>query len=233
MPFNARTIMRTVSYIAFCAALLTAALPNANTHFILLLLSFGFLSNYAFHAFLLYERHTACMVFSVADILIIFAIARIDVSGASMFLCLFVIGDAVFSLYPWAAAAVVAGDFGTCAVLLFLFVHGRMVLFLHGLFLSAAGFMLLTLIFVLIRRLETKNRQLADALRQSTVANCRAQARGRELESAYEQAVQVSAANERNRIAREIHDPAGHTLTTVWWNWRLPAGFSLEIELPA
>lgn len=215
MPSNVRILMHTVSYIAFCIALFAASLLNPQARFLLLLLSFGFLSNYTIHTFLLYEKYTACWLSSLVDLIFICMIMGLDHSGASLLLGPFLIGDAILDLRSKAAALVICADFGLCVVMLFRLQHGRMASFLPGLLLCIAAFLLFSVIFMLIKRLRTQNTRLEHALRESMVEKVQAQARRRELEAAYEQAVQASAVNERNRIAREIHDTVGHTLTTV------------------
>lgn len=215
MQLNARIVMHTVNYIAFCIALFAASLLNPDTRFLLLLFSFAFLSNYTIHTFFLNEKQMPCLLFSLADLAFVCVIALLDQSGASLFLAPFLIGDAILDLHSKWAAAMVCIDFGGNAALLGRFFHGRMPLLLPCLFLCAAAFFLFSLIFILIKRLQIQNKQLEQALRESMVEKMQAQARRRDLETVYKQAVQASAVNERNRIAREIHDTVGHTLTTV------------------
>lgn len=215
MTLNVRIIMHTVNYIAFCITLFAVSLLSFQARFLLLLLSFGFLSNYTLHTFLLYEKQAACLFSSLADLVVVGVIMAMDPSGASLFLGLFLIGDAILDLHAQSATLLVCVDFGICVTKLFNVLHGRMVWFLPCLLLCAAAFVLFSLIFMLIKRLRMQNERLESALRDSMVEKVQAQARRRELEAAYKQAVQASAADARNRIAREIHDTVGHTLTTV------------------
>lgn len=73
------------------------------------------------------------------------------------------------------------------------------------------GLMFISLDFIIVQFLLSfyrTNRELSAALKQANDSGAR-------LEEAYRQLSETAVFEERNRIAREIHDNAGHSMTTV------------------
>lgn len=74
-----------------------------------------------------------------------------------------------------------------------------------GLFVAGVGVVLITRVAVNERALRTQKEALADDLREAN----------RQLRLYAQQAEELAAARERNRLAREIHDGLGHHLTAA------------------
>lgn len=76
-------------------------------------------------------------------------------------------------------------------------------------------YVLVYIVFFLINRLLKKNKIIEESLRDITIKKLEKDIMYNELKAAYSRVEEMTALKERNRIAREIHDTVGHTLTTV------------------
>lgn len=76
---------------------------------------------------------------------------------------------------------------------------------------TVSDLMILSVHFIVVTvatRFYRQSQKLSDTLRKLDESN-------RELEKAYENLAEVTALQERQRIAKDIHDTAGHSITTV------------------
>ncbi|WP_246615481.1 sensor histidine kinase [Clostridium thailandense] len=76
-------------------------------------------------------------------------------------------------------------------------------------------FIIVYIIFFLINHLLKQTEVIEAALKDITVKKLEKDSMYNDLKEAYERVENITALKERNRIAREIHDTVGHTLTTV------------------
>ncbi|MBI6875326.1 sensor histidine kinase [Clostridium aciditolerans] len=76
-------------------------------------------------------------------------------------------------------------------------------------------FIVVYIIFFLINHLLKQTELIEAALKEVTVKKLEKDSMYNDLKEAYERVESITALKERNRIAREIHDTVGHTLTTV------------------
>lgn len=84
-----------------------------------------------------------------------------------------------------------------------------------GILLCALVCFITFIIFYLVSYLLRQNRIIEKALVDITVKNIEKDSLYRNLEEAYSNIESITALRERNKIAAEIHDTVGHTLTTV------------------
>ncbi|PRR80994.1 sensor histidine kinase [Clostridium vincentii] len=76
-------------------------------------------------------------------------------------------------------------------------------------------YLLIYLIFYLVAYLIKQNRIIENSLKEITVKKLEKDNLYDNLKEAYEKIESITTLKERNRIAAEIHDTVGHTLTTV------------------
>jgi signal transduction histidine kinase len=76
-------------------------------------------------------------------------------------------------------------------------------------------YIIFCIIFFLINYLLKQNEIIEKSLKEVTIKKLEKDAIYSDLDSAYKKVEIMTASNERNKIAREIHDIVGHTLTTV------------------
>lgn len=76
-------------------------------------------------------------------------------------------------------------------------------------------YLLIYLIFYLVAYLIKQNRIIDNSLKEITIKKLEKDNLYDNLKEAYEKIESITALKERNRIAAEIHDTVGHTLTTV------------------
>ncbi|MGL4773438.1 MAG: sensor histidine kinase [Clostridium sp.] len=92
---------------------------------------------------------------------------------------------------------------------------GDLITSIKIMFVIVPSYLLLFFIFSLIDYLIKQNRILEKALEDVTVKKLEKDILYDDLKEAYEKIESITALKERNKIASEIHDTVGHTLTTV------------------
>lgn len=207
-----------INYCAFCVILVVCALAGETQKYALILVFFAFLTNYTVRAYFLSGADTRPVLRAAStliDLVIISVICRLDASAAGLCIYIFLIGDIILGSGKKAGAALIAGDYACFCVSLYCFLKGRADIFVAVLLISIPAFALVVIIFLLIRYQIEQNARLNDALRKLTVSKLEIESLYAELKTAYEKAEDSATQAERNRIAREIHDTVGHTLTTV------------------
>lgn len=205
-----------INYCAFCLILIICTLASGAQKYTLLLLFFVFLTNYTVRAYLLSgEKPFFRMLSTFVDLVLVSLICLIDTSAAAMIIFIFLIDDIILNNSKKAGAALFIVDYACFCLSLFQFLKGRTDYFVIMLLISIPAFGLVAIVFLLINYQIEQNALLSDALIKLTVSKLESEALYKELKAAYEKAEDSAAQGERNRIAREIHDTVGHTLTTV------------------
>ncbi len=137
-------------------------------------------------------------------------------SDGALISTLYIIILSEFYLYQPSVSANVA--MGVSSIVLFLIAFGVSTLFKQGVtsldFLLTSAFddlIILTLHFFVVNfsvQIYRKNKELGEANADLNKSN-------EKLRLAYEELQEITALEERQRIAKEIHDTAGHSITTV------------------
>lgn len=149
------------------------------------------------------------------EICIIFLINRYDDTVISTTLYLFILADIVIN------EGIIYGIFSSfisyavlsISIYYKLYYNNSKAVIIMLLYLPI--YMMVYIIFFLINRLLKQNKIIGDSLKDITIKKLEKDTMYNELKSAYDRVEEMTALKERNRIAREIHDTVGHTLTTV------------------
>lgn len=102
----------------------------------------------------------------------------------------------------------------SCVIFYFRYSNDVSSMIMHMLFLIPVYFIEF-IIFYLINYLLKQNKIINENLKNITVQNIEKENLNRNLKEAYSKVENITTLRERNRIAAEIHDTVGHTLTTV------------------
>lgn len=100
-------------------------------------------------------------------------------------------------------------------ILIYIKAHYNVSYSLKIMLMVVAVYLGVVLIFYLISYLIEQNKIIEQSLKEITIKKMEKDALYDDLRRAYERIESITALKERNRIAAEIHDTVGHTLTTV------------------
>jgi signal transduction histidine kinase len=207
-----------INYVWITGILIINSLYNGNNMLTLMTLYFLLLSSYTIRTFFLYncERRTSIVYITlILDIAFIFIINGYDKSFVSLSLYILITEDIIinfsskFSIISAVSIYLVyslslhrsLGYIGTSS--------------LPKILISLPVFTASIMIFFMIRYLLRQTNIIEASLKDITVKKLEKDAIYNNLKEAYEKVELMTALKERNKIAREIHDTVGHTLTTV------------------
>lgn len=207
-----------INYICITCILLINSLYNGSSMLNLMMLYFLILASYTLRAFFLYNSEKCKNISYVTlafDTLIIFLINSYDKSFISLALYIFIIEDILINF---------SNIFGIISTLLIYFIYSlalhraldfNLTASLPKILVSLPAFAVLYMIFFLIKYLLKQTDVIEAALKDITIKKLEKDSIYNNLKEAYEKVELMTALKERNKIAREIHDTVGHTLTTV------------------
>ncbi|MFL0249292.1 sensor histidine kinase [Clostridium neuense] len=149
------------------------------------------------------------------QIITIFLINRFDDTSLSTVLYLFILADTILNesiIYGVFSTFIFYAVSSTSIFYKLYYNIGRAVIVM---ILYLPVYAVVYVIFFLIKRLLKQNKIIEENLKDITIKKLEKDTMYNELKSAYDRVEEMTALKERNRIAREIHDTVGHTLTTV------------------
>ncbi|WP_081312546.1 MULTISPECIES: sensor histidine kinase [Clostridium] len=221
MNNNAIRMVMGINYGMFVIIMIMDCLYNYNKWIPIITLYLIFMTLYTINAFALHNvpikvrrnRLAFFLLYSI-EVSLIFIINRIDTTIISNSLYFFIIADIVIDeTYIWSIiCSFILCTISSIAILNKPYDKGTIVILIMGSFLILV---IVYLIFFLINRLLNQNLLIQESLKDATIKKMEKDSMYDDLRVAYEKVETMTALKERNRIAREIHDTVGHTLTTV------------------
>lgn len=218
MKNKIKDILLIINYILFTGIFLITALYNAENQLLIITLTFLFLTSYTIRVFFIYgsENHKNLSCFSLAiDFIFIFILNVYDSSHLSLCLYYFMLEDIVLNFKV--AFGIVASIFSFVlyCVTLSIMVNFEFSSIIVKILLSLSIFSMIYLMFFLVRYLLKQAEIIEVSLNEITMEKLEKECIYINLKDAYEKLEMMTIIKERNKIAREIHDTVGHTLTTV------------------
>jgi len=225
MKDKTKSTVIAINYCVLTLIMLISCIYNNARWLNLMTLYFFLISFYSLNTFFLYDfpsrvkesikyKIIILMVYFL-EVGLIFFISELDLTLISIVLYLFILADIVLNqkLSAGIAAFIILYIISSISILKKLYYdNGKVV---ASLLFSLAIFIVVYIIFLLINYLLRQNKVIAKALKDITVKKLEKDLMYNDLKIAYERVETMTALKERNRIAREIHDTVGHTLTTV------------------
>ncbi len=225
MNSKAKNIVIIINYCIFTLIMLVDCIYNSTNWFILMSLYFILLTTYSINTFFLHDplnkwgilkkHNLLILAVYILEVCLIFLINRFDSSHISIGLYLFMLADIVvnqgliggitafFTLYAISGVSILSKlDYDNVSAI-------------SSTLLNLPIFIVVYIIFFLINHLLKQTELIEAALKEVTVKKLEKDSMYNDLKEAYERVESITALKERNRIAREIHDTVGHTLTTV------------------
>lgn len=216
MDYRVRDIITVINYIVFTIILIILAFL-CGSNFLFLTEYFLFLASFTIRTYFCYEEERKLFknILLIVEILIIFAINYISQSLFAMILYLFLVDSVIINFNK------TKGYIYSILIYMMNFLSAIIILeekfnfFPIFVLVSIPIYIIFIIIFKLINYLLFQNKIIEDSLREITIKKIEKDEVYGHLSEAYEKVEIMTASSERNKIAREIHDTVGHTLTTV------------------
>ncbi len=218
-----------INYTLLSSAMITSAIINVNCSVGIIFLYLVILSSYTirtYFAFNDYEdkKHTDCaerhLVILIAatyliEVICVIILQKYDVYLISLVVLGTIIDDIVVNTkinisLPVSIAIYIISNIIFC----FRFRNNNAYIVL-GIILAIPVYMIIFTIFYLINYLLRQNEVIKSSLRDISIKNIEKDNLYKNLEEAYKKVESITSLRERNKIAADIHDTVGHTLTTV------------------
>lgn len=211
-----------VNYSIFILVMIINCIRNNENWVYIITLYFILMTFYTISNFFMHHDQGGHKKLRLAEIFVyfieictIFLVNRFDDTLISNALYLFILADIVINesiIYRIFSAFILYG-MSSISIYYKLYYNNSKVVITILLYLPV--YVVVYIIFFLIDRLLRQNKVIENSLKAITIKKLEKDAMYNELKSAYDRVEEMTALKERNRIAREIHDTVGHTLTTV------------------
>lgn len=225
MNNKTKSIVIVINYCVFTLTMLVDCIYNNANWFMLMSLYFIFLTSYSINTFFLHDplrkwknlRNYNLLILIVYSLGagLIFLINILDTTYISIGLYLFMLSDIIIN--QSLLSGIIA--FFTLYAMSGISILGKLnydsIKAISAILLALPIFIVVYIIFFLINHLLKQTELIEVALKDVTVKKLEKDSMYNDLKEAYERVENITTLKERNRIAREIHDTVGHTLTTV------------------
>jgi len=216
MDFRVKDIITIIDYIVFTIILIILAFFSGS-NFLLLITYLLFLTCFTIRTYFCYEkeRGIAKNILLILEILIIFSINYSSKSFIAMVLYLFLVDSIIINFnkklgYIYSILVYLMNFLSAIIIL-----KEKINLIPVFILVTMPIYIIFIIIFKLINYLLFQNKIIEESLKEITVKKIEKDEVYGHLSEAYEKVELMTANSERNKIAREIHDTVGHTLTTV------------------
>ncbi len=210
-----------IQYLALAITLAVMIVRNIerSRFWLMILLTAFFLFSFSIRNLFLYsfdKYGKLCRLMVLADIVTIFVITCLDAGGSSIVLYYVLISDASIS---FSAAAgfftAILAYFGYLINVMTNNKSGTALEFTTAMLKGLVPFMAIYAFLYVVKYIMKQNETIDAMLKKLTEKTLEQDLTLQELREAYEKQEDITILKERNKIAREIHDTLGHTLTTV------------------
>lgn len=218
MSNKIKDVLMIINYLLFTGVFLTTTLFNTESQLFIITLAFLFLASYTIRVFFIYNSvgHKRLSYFLLLlDFIFIFLLNMKDTSFLSLSLYYFLLEDTIlnFSSLFSVISSLFSFTLYSCALNVMMNYNSSAVF--AKMLLSIPIYCIVYLIFFLVKYLLRQTDIIEAALKDITIQKLEKDCIYANLKEAYEKLELMTIHKERNKIAREIHDTVGHTLTTV------------------
>lgn len=211
-----------INYSAFALIMIANCFCNSEKWIDVITLYLVLITLYTINAFFMNyalgsnkkEKITRVLMY-LLQMLVIFFIIKLDATLISTILYLFVLADIIINEEVVYSIFSVFILYALGSISIFYKLQQDSSKAVSSILLYAPVYGVVYIIFFLINRLLRQNKIIETSLKDITIKKLEKDSMYNELKSAYDRVEAMTSLKERNRIAREIHDTVGHTLTTV------------------
>ncbi|SHH33045.1 sensor histidine kinase [Clostridium grantii] len=220
MENKIRNSILIINYFFLTIIMIATAISNINKSTIIIFLYLIILSLYTVKTYFAYNDKRAsfsfCVILTyVLEILITFYLQYYDVYFLSFIVLCLIVEDVALNLNKKASLLVTFNVYIISCIILYIKLNENMPFLVITMLLLCLLYTIIYIIFFLIKYLFKQNEIIDRALKDITIKNLEKENMYKNLKEAYSKVEVVTALKERNKIAAEIHDTVGHTLTTV------------------
>jgi len=218
MDGKIKDVLVIINYILLSGIFLVITLFSDAKQLLILTLAFLFLTSYTIRVFLLYNNESQKKLrylSLIIDIVFILTININDTSHLSLCLYFFILEDLIINFDIGFGIVASIFSFSIYSLALTFSMNFKFSNSFTRILLSLPVFLIIYLIFFLIKYLLKQTEIIATALKDITLQKLEKDCVYSNLKGAFERLELMTILKERNKIAGEIHDTVGHTLTTV------------------
>jgi signal transduction histidine kinase len=220
MKSKADEILTNIIYTFFAITLIVIVGGNIYEPWLLVILSSFLLMSFSLKKMLLHDKVRDNSLVKVKlgivfDFLVIFLICRLEHSGIAFLYYLIFLMDIVVNMSTMAAVLSSFGGFFLQLLDLTIRYSYKAEIVVPKALISILAFIGIFLIMNTIKYLLKQNQVIVETVSELRLKTLEQHVTYNELKETYEKLEEMTILKERNKIAREIHDTVGHTLTTV------------------
>lgn len=220
MENKIKNIITIINYFVLTIIMLASAISNISHSTIIIFLYLIILSSYAIKTYFIYNKKKTRFSFIIVltyviEILITLTLQYYDVYLLSFIVLCLIVEDVTLNLNKKASLIVTINIYFISCIILFLKFKNNKPTLIKSMLLLILVYSIVYIIFFLINYLFEQNEIIDKSLKDITIKNLEKDILYKNLKEAYRKVESITALRERNKIAAEIHDTVGHTLTTV------------------
>lgn len=222
MNDKTKSMVIAVNYSIFILVMIINCIRNNENWIYIITLYFILMTFYTISTFFMHHDQGGHKKLRLAEIFVyfieictIFLVNRFDDTLISAVLYLFILADIVINQSTIYGIFLMFVLYGVSSISIYYKLYYNNSKAVINMLLYLPVYAVVYVIFFLINRLLRQNKIIENSLKAITIKKLEKDNMYNELKSAYDRVEEMTALKERNRIAREIHDTVGHTLTTV------------------
>lgn len=230
MESKIKNIIIIINYVLYACAMIACAILNINASVTIIFLYLLILSSYTVRTYFVYntfeEKRKINYNEKSWDKLIMILTYTIEAAGAvvlqkydlyfiSFVVFAIIIEDIVVNTRLKISIPVSFGIYIISCIIFYLRFTNDSSHMVMSMLLALPVYSIIFIIFLLINYLFKQNEIINASLKDITIKNIEKDNLYRNLKEAYSKVESITSLRERNKIAAEIHDTVGHTLTTV------------------
>lgn len=222
MENKIKNIVTIINYTFLTGSMIVSAIANIKNSIIIIFLYFVIISSYTIRIYYIYNRYekslkSSCFIGLTYGAEVFIALALQSYDPHLIFLVVFIIvfEDIVLNTNYKVSIASALGIYILSSIIVYYkFIDDKFTA-VKSILIIFLTYMITYIIFYLINYLLRQNEIIEKALKDINIKNIEKDNLYMNLKEAYTKVEAITALRERNKIAAEIHDTVGHTLTTV------------------
>jgi len=231
-------ILTSIIYIFFVLALVLVISKNIVNPWIIILLSSIALLSFSIKNIVFHENNRYKLSYNLGiifDFFIIFVVSTLDGSGTAFIFYLVFLIHIIITAPIKEAAFLTLTSFSLQVITLMISYKYNPQLYVPKALIFSLVFAIEFIAIYILKCLIRQNQIIKNSIKELKSKTLEQQITYNELKDAYEKLEEMTILKERNKIAGEIHDTVGHTLTTVLVEMELgrklaPQNLNLALE---
>lgn len=227
MENNIKNTIIIINYVLLTVAAVISAILNSNNSVVMLFLYLIILSSYTIRTYFVFntyendypeDKKFRRIILSIT--ILVELSAAVVLQKYDSYLISFVVfgtltDDIVTNMKMKASLLITSSVYILSCILLYIRFKSNSTEAVISILITLPVFCMIFIMFYLINYLLRQNKKLNKSFKEIAIKNIEKDNLYNNLNEAYKKVENITSLRERNRIAAEIHDTVGHTLTTV------------------